>query len=201
MYDVYSGKRQHICVTNCVTEWNKYPATWDTTRAKLCLMAAGPYAYDPTEGSRRWCENGNYKEASGGLVGDNGRHQCSGVSCVRRMTAKLKQVQKTLIRPAIVPIWGRNVLKLNDKKIGLRERKHRGRKQEHLTRLQLMYNVLPIITRGCLRKNLEWWRQTVEQKKTIISNFEPQERLGPAPYGSFVSPRIAMQVSPGISPV
>ena len=95
----------------------------------------------------------------------------------------------------------KHVLKLNDKKIGLRERKHRGRKQEHLTRLQLMYNVLPIITRGCLRKNLEWWRQTVEQKKTIISNFEPQERLGPAPYGSFVSPRIAMQVSPGISPV
>ena len=28
-----------------------------------------------------------------------------------------------------------------------------------------------------MRKNSEWWRQTVEQKQTIILNFEPQERL------------------------
>ena len=34
-----------------------------------------------------------------------------------------------------------------------------------------------IITRRCLRKNSEWWRQMVEQKQTIISNFEPWERL------------------------
>ena len=24
---IYSGKRQHICLTNCVTERNKYPST------------------------------------------------------------------------------------------------------------------------------------------------------------------------------
>ena len=26
-YDIYSGKRQHICLTNCVTERNKYAST------------------------------------------------------------------------------------------------------------------------------------------------------------------------------
>ena len=26
-YDIYSGKRQHICLSNCVTERNKYAST------------------------------------------------------------------------------------------------------------------------------------------------------------------------------
>ena len=32
IYDIYLGKRQHISLTNCVTERNKYPSTRDTFR-------------------------------------------------------------------------------------------------------------------------------------------------------------------------
>ena len=31
-FDIYSGKRRHSCLTNWVTERNKYPSTWDTFR-------------------------------------------------------------------------------------------------------------------------------------------------------------------------
>ena len=63
---------------------------------------------------------------------------------------------------------------------------------------------LPIITRRCHQKNSEWWRQTLEQKQTIILNFEPWEwlqhssmdRLSPAPFQNGTDCRLLQLIQP-----